>query len=257
MDKGKIICITGCDRVGKATQSKLLAQVLNAHSISFPDYSTITGQLIRAALTKSYVELDRKLYPNRVEGLSLNSQEYTEHTKTFEFMNKNKMSPYSFQMLQMICRLEKQNEIRSVLESGQHIVADRYDVDTLVYGLADGCDETWTRNFLGCIIPSDLVLVLFGDQQDRHEVADLHETNVEFMNKVRQIYRKICYLDASTDCYTEEHNYNKYVPIDVVEAKDKYVSILLTHEKIVEVIKEKIDYNIEPLSIKDIGKIIE
>lgn len=47
-----VIVFEGMDGAGKNTQAKLLAEKLNAQLASFPNYRTLTGQLVKDYLTK-------------------------------------------------------------------------------------------------------------------------------------------------------------------------------------------------------------
>ena len=51
---GKLFVLEGLDGSGKATQSNLLAQALNARRISFPDYDSDSSALVRMYLSGAF-----------------------------------------------------------------------------------------------------------------------------------------------------------------------------------------------------------
>lgn len=101
MSKGMFFVIDGGDGSGKATQTKLLVERLNAfappvHVVSFPRYETATGQLITAMLRDK------------------------------EFGDPTKLDPKFASALFAVDRLAAAPELSAALDSGCHVVADRY-----------------------------------------------------------------------------------------------------------------------------------
>jgi thymidylate kinase len=167
----KIITLSGCDRVGKGTQAKLLAAAMNAKLFRFPDYNTITGQLIKACLTNGEVSL------RPVDGKG----ELSAYREIW------KKEAHKLQLLHVIDKLDHQEAIEEALKT-QDCVMDRYDVDALVYGYVDGCGLDWTDNLLFPIRRSDLVIVLSGASYDRDEEPDVNERNSSYMERVDKAY---------------------------------------------------------------------
>lgn len=209
MERGIIVTLSGGDRVGKATQAKLLAERLGAKLMSFPDYETITGQLIRACLTGSRVQLERSLH----SGKKILEQKLT----SAEWWEK---SPYHFQCLNNMARLDAQEEIRATLDGGTHIVMDRYDVDALVYGAQDGCRLSWIESLISCLIPSDVVIVLNGPSFSRSEIADCNESDSDFSAAIKRRYLSMAEIYGWSVVHT-------------VDAPDRETSIAGTHAAII------------------------
>ena len=231
VNRGFTTCLSGNDLCGKSTQSKLLAKVMKAELFSFPSYQTVYGQLIRASLTGSEVQLTRY---------------FEEDTKTFaqisfDYLNKNDMNPYEIQCLQLLCRLRMQKTINDILFKGTNIVFDRYDIDGYVYGKIEGCDETWLKYFQSCIIPSDFIIILTGQIFKRDEQKDLNESNNEFMEKVREEYL----YQALTNSY----------PIVRVPDTAPIDSIYYVHNEICNLVSNRFGIKIIPLGKEEIGEL--
>lgn len=106
MKPGKIIAIEGTDGAGKHTQAKLLHNYINDYLgpcklFSFPRYDTETGQAIKVALKSPETNLLDKI----------------------QLFAKD--------------RLAARDEIIGYLESGTHVICDRYISSMLVYGLGE------------------------------------------------------------------------------------------------------------------------
>jgi len=116
MKKGKLIVIEGTDSSGKNTQSKILVERLNnegikTEMISFPMYETPTGRIIgECYLGKKYIE--KKLVPN-APGESW-------------FENPTGLDSLAASLYYAADRRIATPNIIKTLESGVHIVADRY-----------------------------------------------------------------------------------------------------------------------------------
>lgn len=174
MNKNMIFCVSGQDLVGKTTQCKLLTRVTGARYWKFPDDNTPTGQLIRAALNEQMIEV------RRYQGNIIRSSGYYK-----------KFTSEWFQALNLMARLEAQEEIKETLKT-KHIVMDRYDIDSLVYGVEDGCSPEWIDNLIKPLIPSDIVIIIDGPQFPREgETPDVNERDPEFMNRIRNRYLEL------------------------------------------------------------------
>jgi hypothetical protein len=106
---GKLIAIEGCDGVGKATQSQLLCDALNAKGkktvlYSFPNYESDTGKEIRHTLKNKKLDTHKDIL--------------------------------KFAYLQAINRNESSEEIAKHLIDGTNVVCDRYIGSMLAYGAA-------------------------------------------------------------------------------------------------------------------------
>jgi dTMP kinase len=106
MVTGKLIGIEGTDGAGKHTQSRLLHNYISDYIgpcelLSFPRYDTETGQAIKIALKSPDTNLLDKI----------------------QLFAKD--------------RLAARDEIMNHLESGTHVICDRYISSMIVYGLAE------------------------------------------------------------------------------------------------------------------------
>src|ERR1700742_1765878 len=108
-----LVAFEGIDASGKATQSQLLAAKLGSTRISFPDYNTPSGRIIKAHLSG--------------------------HSYTMPSMYDD----WVFQALMTVNRAEKFSLIQKLRASGKPIVFDRYWASAIVYGGLDGVAEDW------------------------------------------------------------------------------------------------------------------
>jgi dTMP kinase len=127
--------------------------------ISFPDYSTRVGKLI-----KDYLE------------------------------DKTSFNPEVRQCLYVANRWERVREIESWINDGYMVIADRYVPSGLVYGLANGLELEWMLNLeKGLPIP-DLIIVVDVSVNiafDRETSRDVYERNKPFLTRVRQEYLRL------------------------------------------------------------------
>lgn len=126
-ERGVFILIEGCDGVGKSTQAKLLHdRIPNSVLLSFPDRETETGRLI-----------------NR----------YLQGT---ENVNNN----HSLHLLFSCNRWEKYDEIINLLESGKHVICDRYSYSGICYSVASGISCKWAQGTERGLPKPDVVVLL-------------------------------------------------------------------------------------------------
>ena len=210
------ITLSGPDLVGKQTQTELLAKALGAELFSFPNYNRLAGQLVRAALTNSDLTLTRKL----TKGFQL-----LEEVTIKDYFSK-KENPAVFQLFHMIDRLEAQMAILETLKT-KPIVADRYDIDALVYGSVDGVDIAWVRELISILRPSDLVIILKGPNFVRkNEFQDANESDKEFLEKIKLSYDSFIVSEG-------------WETVETAMAISKEESIDLTHKNILNLVYAK------------------
>jgi thymidylate kinase len=173
------IAFTGLDRLGKATQAKLLQTALQpSRFISFPDYSHWTGQVIRGVLSEEEFEIHR----------------WKGGTEEVITAHKQPKEPYLFQALQFANVRSHAAAIREGLKTA-HWVMDRCPECALAYGLVDGCDLEFLLALQRPLPPSDRVFVLVGRPMARPgETPDLNERDLEFQGRVRRAYEGLCGL---------------------------------------------------------------
>ncbi len=190
----KLIAIEGIDGSGKGTQVELLMKRLqtehiNASTISFPRYKeTVAGDLIGQYLNGS---LGPKLHPKIAA------------------------------MMFAVDRMESRAEIEMMLAAFDVVICDRYVGSNLAHQCAgyatDGnptslaaYTQAWIEHLEFSVlrahrpdatilidIPSDIAAARIRNKKPRHytELAtDLHESDVEYLDKVREEYLHIARL---------------------------------------------------------------
>ncbi|MEX0869899.1 MAG: hypothetical protein WDZ39_00530 [Candidatus Spechtbacterales bacterium] len=174
--KGKFIVIEGSDGTGKETQSKLLAKKLLAERISFPDYDSKEGKIIRKYLNG-------------------------------EFGNVKDVGPYDIAPVYGMDRFAHKEQIEKVLSSGTHLISDRYFDSNAAYQGAKIKNEEARKEFyrhlvsfeyriLGIHLPDIVVnLRLDGDIAEKHlserDQFDIHEQSAGYLELVRVEYDRI------------------------------------------------------------------
>lgn len=127
--------------------------------ISFPDYSTRVGKLI-----KDYLE------------------------------GKTNFNPEVRQCLYVANRWERVREIESWLNDGYVVIADRYVPSGLVYGLANGLELEWMLNLEKGLPTPDLIIVVDVSVNiafDRETTQDVYEQNKPLLTRVRKEYLRL------------------------------------------------------------------
>lgn len=227
MSQNQIVTITGLDRCGKETQSKLLAQALPATRFSSPDYEHWSGKIIKAILQEKEFQVggyDEVGYCNT----PWHSQ--TKH-------------PEIFQSLQSINMQARQGLIKAALASS-HVIMDRYEVDALAYGLIDGCDMRFLLELNRLVVPSDYVIIMAGKPFPRPgETPDINERDPIFQRKVRDAYTAYALTHAET---------TTVIDIDDYRCEDRLASVHWVHRAVCGVLRGKLGLEVEALEIGQI-----
>lgn len=204
------VAISGVDQCGKTLQSRLLSWVLAPTLwLHFPDYHHWSGQIIDSILhSKSF-----NLY-----------QDPNGFSQTFA---ENK-DPYVFQMLQAISRQHRKAEMVTALAEGRSVVCDRFSVEGICYGLADGCKLEWLAQMENLYLKPDVTIILHENRRFRRTdgVPDLNERCDDYQAKVRELYLAVQQLwpERFTSLYFDplpEGDYNR-----VLYAWDRHVKIV-------------------------------
>ena len=157
-----LIVIEGIDQSGKSTQAKLLCKRFEDKNhltkmLSFPNYKTRIGKLIRAFL-HGKVE-----YPAEVR-----------------------------HMLLSVNRWEMKAGIENYLQRGSVLICNRYYHSNIPYGIANGLDREWLESLDEGLPRPDFVILI--DIKPKTSVArkgtnrDIHERDVKFLSEVRRQY---------------------------------------------------------------------
>jgi thymidylate kinase len=158
-----LIAIEGADRVGKATQAKMLEDSLcrNKHKATVEE-----------------VPYDDGVTYNRI-------YEMLRDGSALKF-------PIVFQTLQGINRRYFQTRFLPTLAGHYDVVVlDRWTTSTRVYGAASGVPEETTDAILEEVVPADLTLVLDRSPLPKADL-DSYESNTPFQQAVRQGYLSYC-----------------------------------------------------------------
>jgi dTMP kinase len=122
-----MVCFEGGDGMGKATQSKLLADKLGAKLISFPRYETEIGKVILGSIKGEWAAWTI-------------GREVEDRHDVDELLR----SPVNALVRQALFLMDRYNTapiIEGYLASGTDVVLDRYWPSGVVYGASDGLDE--------------------------------------------------------------------------------------------------------------------
>jgi thymidylate kinase len=158
-----LIAIEGADRVGKATQAKMLEKALCR---------------LKHKTTVEEIPYD--------DGVS--------HLKIYEMLRSGSalQFPVVFQTLQGLNRRYFQTRFLPTLAGHYDVVVlDRWTTSTRVYGAASGVSEETTNAILEGIIPADLTLVLDRLPLPKTDL-DSYELNTELQQTVRRGYASYC-----------------------------------------------------------------
>lgn len=191
-----IACIEGGDAVGKNTQSKILAERLNAKRFAFPNYKTETGQAILGNLTEKW---------------SLRSP-WNGLGPAVEPGKLTHINAMVLQSLFLANRMECQEELK-LAAINHHIVLDRYTMSGEVYGALDGLDTKWLRAMNDALPVQPDVYILLDAPVDegfrrRPERRDRYETDRERLELVRAKYVEL--FKERAELYFENNRFTSH-----------------------------------------------
>jgi len=195
MPLGKLICIEGTDGSGKATQTKLLIERLkkekiNADFMSFPNYRTPTGRIIG----ECYLGKDLgQIHP------------------CSWFGDANDVDPKIASLYYAADRVAAIPKIKKTLESGTHLILDRY-VDSNKAHQGGKLKDIERTNIINLIekleyglleIPRpDKTIFLYMPYQvgielkkDTKETADSHEASPEHLKNAEETYLELAGIE--------------------------------------------------------------
>ena len=165
MNRGLLIVLEGIDQCGKTTISKLLKNKLlslNLKTIiqTFPDKSTLIGNVIN-----SYLQ------------------------------GNTKLSPQESHLLYSLNRHEKKSFMEEKLYNGYNIICDRYIFSGIAYSLANDLDYNFCSITEQYLIKPDLtfyfdISITETNKRRKSLKTDIYETS-NFQTKVKEAYSKI------------------------------------------------------------------
>ncbi len=160
-----IISIEGGDQAGKKTQSAMLAKALGARGMqvsafSFPDYTTPVGKVIKNVLNGKCAPM-----------------------------------PQVIHCLMSANRWELADKIRQAAKESSVVIMNRYYHSNLVYGMANGLNESWLESLDEGLPKSDLVILLDVTQDESFRRKDAGRDRFErdggFIHKVSRMYKTV------------------------------------------------------------------
>lgn len=156
----KLVAIEGPDKVGKQTQSQMLAHVLRRYGdkvalVEVPFNDRLTYPLIYWMLKHGQA----KRYPNLFQFV--------------QFLNKFIFSWTYLLWLRLTCA---------------YVVLDRWSLSAIVYGDATGVNPTFNRLLYWLLTKPDLTVVLHGLSFRRQEADDVYEKDTDLQKAVRRGY---------------------------------------------------------------------
>lgn len=174
-----IVCLEGIDACGKATQTRLLSARLCAKPISFPDYNSISGQLIGKHLQREWsarFHNDDSVLPDANE-------------------RNERLDAAVFQSLMLTNRMELAPRIHHARIYGLNLVLDRYWPSGVVYGGADSLDDEWLLQIHQYLPQAhDYILIEIDPNESvkrRPERRDRYEAEPGLMNRTARRYREL------------------------------------------------------------------
>jgi thymidylate kinase len=177
-----IVCIEGVDACGKTTQAKRLAAELNCPLLSFPDYPSPTGKLIREHL---------------LGGIRVSKTP----TWRLEYMDSH-CNAMVLQTLMLTNRMEHAPVIREHLRTGADLVLARYWPSGVAYGEADGLDREWLYRIHEALPQAHTYVLLDLDAEEsvcrRPDRQDRYEADLMMMHRVVRNYRNMWQRMAET-----------------------------------------------------------
>jgi len=182
----KVIAIEGPDRVGKATQTKLLKRYLQSLG-----YKTLIVEVpIRSNFTYNLI------YWMLQNGL----------VKKF---------PKFFQWLQYFNRQVFQwFRLENLDKDYDYVVMDRWSLSTVIYGSASGVPLEFTEKLYKRLREPDYTIVLLGNSHS-HEAEDEYEKDSELQKRVRTLYYEWATARPDTssviDCNDSRENVAKNI----------------------------------------------
>jgi dTMP kinase len=174
------LAVEGLDASGKHTQTEILKKYFEAsYSVTkfeFPQYKSITGELIRDHLTGVWrAEMVREPEAPR---------KYSGDVGT-----------YLFQCCQLVNRMETLPDELWDRHPGRVYIADRYNSSAYAYGLAFGLDFDWLVHTHRRLPQPDLNVFLDIPIEEsfrrRPNRQDEYEKNAKLLERVRECYLEV------------------------------------------------------------------
>ncbi|KAH8277946.1 hypothetical protein KR018_010803 [Drosophila ironensis] len=163
--RGAFIVFEGCDRSGKSTQSRILAEFLKSKgivtaSLNFPERNSSIGQVINSYLTNTKDLQDEVIH-----------------------------------LMFSANRWEQMGPMRQQLLAGTTLIVDRYSYSGVAYSVAKGMDFEWCYGPERGLIKPDAVFYLKVSPKslaERKEFGNERYEKVEFQGRVSTAFDQLC-----------------------------------------------------------------
>lgn len=164
----KIICVEGCDKAGKATQSTMLAEAL-----------WTGGAPVTLAVRAEIPALEHNLSHRLIYWMLRNGWA--------------KCYPNAFQFVQFLNKLMFQwFSLPQLLQWNDYVVLDRWALSGLVYGDATGVNRWFNRLLFKLLRKPDITLIMDGTSFKRsHTTDDSYEKDTALQTAVKEGYRRV------------------------------------------------------------------
>ncbi|MBT4384174.1 hypothetical protein HOD30_00320 [Candidatus Peregrinibacteria bacterium] len=160
-----LITLYGINNIGKSTHAKRLVERLKAEGhdavyVKYPVYDVEpTGTYLNAFLRSG------------------SAQEISEE---------------ELQMWFILNRYQFEPKLREWLKFGRIVVAEDYIGTGIAWGTVKGADSEWLESMNKNLIQEDLAILIDGERaMDAVEEGHLHETNLDFMKRSRQVHLEL------------------------------------------------------------------
>jgi thymidylate kinase len=164
-NKGKFIVLYGINNLGKTTQAKLLVEKINLTN-------------------KKAIYLKYPIYNISPSGTMIN--DYLRNN------NPHNLTVREVQLLYAMNRFQYENELKNILESGTHVIAEDYTGTGLCWGIGAGADEKFMRKINATLLQEDIAFLFEGKRfLEATETNHKHETNNELMQKVHDVHQRL------------------------------------------------------------------
>ena len=165
MSRGTFITLLGVNNIGKSTQVRMLAERIEkeggrVQSIKYPCYHCMqTGPMLDAYLRKG---------------------------------NPDKLSAREFQLLNVINRTYREQNILPLLAEGKHVIAEDYTGTGIAWGIGTGVEKDFLLKINHHLAVEDLAILIDGEpffegEEERHA----HENNRKLIEHVRNIHHDL------------------------------------------------------------------
>lgn len=179
--------LEGPDKVGKATQSKMLAEAI--HDLA-PEF------------------IKKKLLI-RLHRIEIPSGSHACYDKVYEMLNRREDGsapavdhPEVFQTFQVANRFHVQDDLIPMASSGDPVIIifDRWVLSSWAYGMASGVAPSKIKIINDGLLHTDITFVLNGESFKRPEQEDdAYEDDDSFQARLRRQYEELSKPDAFKD----------------------------------------------------------